>query len=94
MVSPTTRRKTCKNVPTNKHASQVGDHHTMEDNAEVVGERPPCRKSDKDRERKQKSQKPKLIEFATYLARMVKDINLYIVERRVTIMNTEHDRKE
>lgn len=93
MVSSTTRRKTCKNVPTNKHASQVGDH-TTEDNTEVVCERPPCRKSDKDKERKRKSRKPKLIEFVTYLARMVKDINLYIVERRVTIMNTERDRKE
>lgn len=93
MVSLAIRRKPCKNVPINEYGSLVCDH-TVEYNVEIVGEKPPSRKSKKERDIKQKSKESKNVEFTTHLARMVEDRNLCTVERRAAIMNVKLDRKE
>lgn len=93
MALLTMRRRPCEKAPTNEHASQFGDH-TMEDNIKILYERPLCRKIEKEREIKWKSQEFDNVEFAIHLARMAKDINMCIVDRRTTIMNAKHDKRQ
>ncbi|KAF5468412.1 hypothetical protein F2P56_012564 [Juglans regia] len=66
--------------------------HIVEENVEVLGERPLGKKAEKKREMKQKSWEGHDTEINMGLARMTDDRHRCMVEQRTTVLKADHDR--
>ncbi|KAF5444698.1 hypothetical protein F2P56_033811 [Juglans regia] len=88
-----TRRKPHGRRPASASLTPDGDD-ILDDNVEVILERPPGKKAAKDKERKRKCRDDVDDEFTHAIARMTAERNTFRIERREFNSKQERDRNE